>query len=65
MPQAPESRYFPQRTQRTQSKATQRCELAMSPEFALSRPTFEIFASFASFADKKLDPEIDYGLVRE
>jgi len=37
----------------------------MSPEFALSRPTFEIFASFASFADKKLDPEIDYGLVRE
>jgi hypothetical protein len=35
------------------------------PEFALSQPTIEIFASFASFADKKYAPEIAAGLMRE
>jgi hypothetical protein len=37
----------------------------MSSEIAFGRPSFEIFASFASFADKKMGPEIDYSLMRE
>jgi len=37
----------------------------VSPGTVLSRTTIETFASFASFADKKGNPEIAASLMRE
>ena len=48
-----------------QSRATPRFRLTASPEIVLNRTTIEIFASFASFADKKMNSEIADSLMRE